>query len=62
MASGRTALVNRGFVPAEPKDPEKRREGLVVGEVEISGLARNVVLAKPNSMMPDNEPANQLFF
>jgi surfeit locus 1 family protein len=62
MASGRTALVNRGFVAAELKEPEKRREGLVAGEVEITGLARNVVLAKPNSMMPDNEPANRLFF
>jgi surfeit locus 1 family protein len=62
LDSGRTALVNRGFVPDELKDAEKRREGQVEGEVEITGLARNVVVEKPNSMMPDNEPANRLFF
>jgi surfeit locus 1 family protein len=62
LDSGRTALVNRGFVPDELKDAQKRREGLVEGEVEITGLARNALVAKPNSMMPDNEPGNRLFF
>ncbi|WP_232816696.1 SURF1 family protein [Paracoccus zhejiangensis] len=35
-----TVLVNRGFVPPERADPATRPEGQVMGEVSVTGLAR----------------------
>lgn len=35
-----TFLINRGFVPAERRDPASRREGLIDGEVTVAGLLR----------------------
>lgn len=62
LADGRLLFVNRGFVPYDLKDPAKRPLGLVEGEVEIIGLARNPPPAKPSSMTPDNDPDANVFF
>lgn len=62
LADGRSVLVNRGFVPYDSKDPATRREGEVAGTVEITGLARNPLSEKPSSLVPDNEPAKNIFY
>jgi surfeit locus 1 family protein len=40
MADGRVLFVNRGFVPEDLKDPAKRAEGQIAGEVHVTGLYR----------------------
>jgi surfeit locus 1 family protein len=40
LASGAYVIVNRGFVPLDLKDPQKRAAGQVEGEVQITGLMR----------------------
>jgi surfeit locus 1 family protein len=62
LDDGRLIMVNRGFVPFDRKEPASRREGQVEGRQEISGLARNLVDEKPNSLMPDNDPAKNIFY
>jgi surfeit locus 1 family protein len=39
-SDGATVIVNRGFVPAERRDPATRREGQVEGVVTVTGLVR----------------------
>lgn len=62
LEDGRFVLVNRGFVPFDDKDPATRPEGQVSGEVTLTGLARNPLAEKPSSMVPDNEPAKNIFY
>lgn len=62
LEAGRVAIVNRGFVPAALKDPATRTQGDVAGVQTIEGLARNTLTAKPNSLIPDNDPAKRMFF
>lgn len=62
LADGRFLLVNRGFVPYDDKDPATRPEGQVAGEVTVTGLARNPLAQKPSSMVPDNDPAKNIFY
>lgn len=62
MADGRTALVNRGFVPFELKDPAKRPVGQVEGEVSVTGLARNPLHEKPSMMVPENDLAKNIYY
>jgi surfeit locus 1 family protein len=62
LADGRVVLVNRGFVPDELRDPAKRAQGQVAGDVTITGLARAKLAQKPSFIVPDNEPAKNLFF
>lgn len=62
LADGRLVLVNRGFVPFERKDPATRMTGQVSGPQQIAGLARNPVAEKPNALMPDNDPAKNVFY
>jgi len=50
-----TLLVNRGFVPADRRDPATRTEGQVPGEVTVSGLLR---LSEPGGgFLRANRPA-----
>lgn len=62
LADGRFVFVNRGFVPYDLKDPAKRAVGQVEGEVTVTGLARNPLLQKPSSLVPDNDPAKNVFY
>ncbi|MGE4217907.1 MAG: SURF1 family protein [Alphaproteobacteria bacterium] len=53
-------LINRGWVPFEREDPQKRPEGQVEGTVTVEGILR---LAKgPGWMTPDNAPATNVWF
>lgn len=60
--NGRLILVNRGFVPFERKDPATRPEGQVDGWQTVTGLAREAPREKPSFIVPDNDPAKNVFY
>lgn len=62
MDDGEAVFVNRGFVPYDRKDPATRPLGQVEGRVEITGLARTGLTAKPSWIVPDNEPGKNVFY
>lgn len=62
LLDGRVLFVNRGFVPFDRKDPATRAEGQVGEQVTVKGLARNPLAEKPSSLVPDNEPAKNVFY
>lgn len=62
LADGKVVFVNRGFVPDQLRDAAKRKAGQVEGEVTVIGLARARLAAKPSFMVPENDPAKNLFF
>jgi surfeit locus 1 family protein len=62
LADGKIIFVNRGFVPDQLRDPTKRPQGQIEGEITITGLARAKLMEKPSSMVPDNDPAKNMFF
>ena len=47
-------FINRGFIPAEIKDPAKRPAGQVAGTVRLQGLLRLPPAKKPAWFLPDN--------
>ena len=51
---GRIVFVNRGFIPAELKDPAKRSAGQISGTVRVAGLLRLPPAEKPAWFLPDN--------
>ena len=62
LADGRQLWVNRGFVPYDLKESAKRAAGQVAGVVALTGYIRNRLDAKPSSLLPDNEPAKNIFY
>jgi surfeit locus 1 family protein len=62
LDDGRYLFVNRGFVPFDQKEPATRPQGQVEGRVEITGLARNPVPGKPSWIVPENDPAKNIFY
>ena len=60
LADGGIVIVNRGFAPAELKEPAKRAAGQIAGEVTINGLMRRPETR--NSFTPADEPNNNLWF
>jgi surfeit locus 1 family protein len=62
LADGRLLLVNRGFVPSEQKDPARRAEGEVQGNVTVEGLIRIPPSGKPSWFVPDNHPESNMWF
>jgi surfeit locus 1 family protein len=62
LEDGRFVLINRGFVPYDLKDAAKRPQSQVVGQVTVTGLARNPLTAKPSMMLPDNDPQKNIFY
>jgi surfeit locus 1 family protein len=62
LADGRTLFVNRGFVPEDRKDPARRAEGQLPGEVTVTGLARARLAAKPSWLVPENQPEKAVYF
>jgi surfeit locus 1 family protein len=62
LEDGRAVFVNRGFVPYDRKEAATRPDGQVAGKVRVTGLARNPLAAKPSSLVPDNEPAKNIFY
>jgi surfeit locus 1 family protein len=62
LAGGDVLFVNRGFVPYDLKDPATRLQGQIEGQVRLTGYARSRLNGKPSTIVPDNEPAKNLFF
>lgn len=62
LAGGEYLFVNRGFVPFDRKDPATRLQGEVPGQVTVTGLARSKLSGKPSWMVPDNDPAKNIFY
>src|SRR5690606_31577885 len=62
LADGSYLFVNRGFVPYDFKDPSTRPEGQIAGNVRIDGLARLAPEEKPSFIVPDNDPARNIFY
>lgn len=59
---GRIVFVNRGFIPAELKDPAKRSAGRIAGTVRVQGLLRLPPTGRPNWFLPDNRPDLNYWF
>jgi surfeit locus 1 family protein len=59
---GRIVFVNRGFIPAELKDPAKRQAGQIAGTVRVTGLLRLPAVKKPAWFLPDNRPDLNYWF
>ena len=59
---GAFIFINRGFVPFDRKDAATRAEGQISGKVKVTGLARTILTAKPSWLVPDNEPAKNIFY
>lgn len=57
---GRAVLVDRGWIPLEWKDPATRRQGELDGTVTVEALLRGS--QKPNWLVPDNRPAEGVWF
>lgn len=62
LPDGRVLIVNRGFVPDALRLPASRAAGQVEGETTVTGLARNPLAAKPNSLIPDNNIGQRAFY
>lgn len=60
LAGGSIILVNRGFVPADRKDPALRPVGAPRGIVDIVGVLRWPEMR--NSFTPADDPKNNLWF
>lgn len=57
---GPPVLINRGFVPAVLRDPQKRLEGQVEGTVTITGLVR--LGEQQARFIPDNDPETGIWY
>ena len=60
--AGRIVFVNRGYIPAELKDPAKHAAGQIAGTVRVQGLLRLPPAGKPNWFLPDNRPDLNYWF
>lgn len=60
MADGGTLLVDRGWVPAALRAPEKRAAGQVAGPVTVAGVLRKA--ERKRWLVPDNDPARNTWF
>ena len=58
----RAVFVNRGFVPYDLKNPALRPQGQVGGEVTVTGLGRTAPASKPSSLVPANDPDENIFY
>ncbi|MGO4129523.1 SURF1 family protein [Inquilinus sp. YAF38] len=59
-ADGTVILVNRGFVPAENRDPSTRAAGQVEGPVTVTGLLR--ITEPKGGFLRSNEPAAERWY
>jgi surfeit locus 1 family protein len=58
----RVVFVNRGYIPAELRDPAKRAAGQIAGTVRVQGLLRLPQAGRPNWFLPDNRPDLNYWF
>jgi surfeit locus 1 family protein len=60
LTSGKTLLVDRGWIAASQKLPRTRAKGQIVGEVSIEGAFRPS--SKPGVFVPDPDLKARIFF
>lgn len=60
LADGSAALIDRGFVPLEAKEPAKRPASQPAGEVTVTGVIRAPF--RPGGFTPANQPRDNLWF
>ena len=60
--SSRIVFVNRGYIPAELKDPAQRAPGQISGTVRVQGLLRLPPDGRPVWFLPDNRPDLNYWF
>ena len=59
-AAGFTVLVNRGFVPADRRDPASRAAGEISGDTGVAGLLR---MTEPGgAFLRNNDPADDRWY
>ncbi|MDG4720221.1 MULTISPECIES: SURF1 family protein [Thalassospira] len=57
---GTIVMINRGFVPTERREPASRTDGMVEGEVTVTGLLR---MDEPvGTFMRDNVPSEERWY
>ena len=61
LEDGRTALVDRGWVPPERKDPAARAEGRVTGSLVLEGVVRRGGWGGMEMFRPENQPEENLW-
>lgn len=62
LDTGDFVFVNRGFVPFDRKEASRRAEGQVAARVTVTGLLRAGLTEKPSWLVPDNDPARNIFY
>lgn len=62
VAEGEAVFVDRGFIPTELRDPEKREAGQLSGTQHVTGLVRLPPPGKPNWFLPANNAAQNHWF
>jgi surfeit locus 1 family protein len=60
LQDGAIVMVNRGFVPTDLRDPAKRPQGQLSGEVTVTGLVR--APEERNPFTPADDPARNTWF
>ncbi|MCW5737065.1 MAG: SURF1 family protein [Enhydrobacter sp.] len=57
---GAIVLIERGWIPSDKKEPEKRAAGQLPGKVELTGIVRRSQIKR--QFAPDNDPARNFWF
>lgn len=58
--NGAIVLFDRGWIPSEKKEAEKRAEGQLPGKVELTGIVRRSQVKQ--QFAPENDPARNFWF
>ena len=59
-ADGSHILINRGFIPADRRDPSKRAQGQLEGTTEVTGLLR--ITEPGGGFLRENAPADDRWY
>ena len=60
LQGGRVLLADRGWIPLDRKDPRKRAEGEVPGQIRLTAVIR--LQGRQTWLVPDNRPDKNFFF
>ena len=60
LGDGTIILFDRGWIPSEKKDPARRAEGQLPGNVELTGIVRRSQVKR--QFAPDNDPPRNFWF
>jgi surfeit locus 1 family protein len=59
---GPIVFVNRGYIPQNLRNPDRRASGQIRGRVRVAGLLRLPPAGRPNWFWPDNRPDRNDWF